>query len=355
MSHMQNFLSLQERESLKSQHKRERDKRICDRIKAVLLYDKGWTHQEIADALLLSEGAIKQHIQEYQATQKLKPENGGSTTKLNTQQTQQLLLHLREHTYLFAKDIVAYVKATFEVDYTVRGMIAWLQYHEFSYKKPAVVPGKANKEAQEQWIEEYKALKEHLPTNEAICFIDGVHPTHNTKPAYGWIKKGERKEIPTNTGRQRLNLSGAIDIITKRVLVQQDASLNTASTIAFFRKLEMAYPEMQTVHVFCDNAKYYKNREVAEYLTHSKIKMHFLPTYSPNLNPIERLWKLMNEEVLYNKYYERFTDFKDAVLGFLESLSDPSIEVTERLIKRITDSFRAIGKTFSKEIAGASV
>lgn len=77
--------------------------------------------------------------------------------------------------------------------------------------------------------------------------------------------------------------------------------------------------------------------------------MHFLPSYSPNLNPIERLWKLMNEEVLYNKYYENFKSFKDAVLGFLESLFDPPIELAQKVTKRITDSFSAIGKVLSKE------
>jgi transposase len=352
---MNNFLSPEEQERLKAQHRKERDKRICDRIKAVLLYDKGWTYQEIANVLLLSDEAVRQHIQDYQITQKLKPENGGSVSKLNAQQTEALLVHLQSHTYLFAKDIVAYVKAAFGVEYTVAGMTAWLQLHGFSHKKPAIVPGKANRTLQEQWIKEYEALKAGLPADEAICFIDGVHPTHNTKPAYGWIKTGERKEIPTNTGRQRLNLSGAIDIITRKVLVQRDDSLNAQSTIAFLRKIEMAYPEAHRVHLFCDNARYYRNKEVTAYLVDSKIKMHFLPSYSPNLNPIERLWKLMNEEVLYNKYYESITSFTDAVLGFLGSLSDPPVEIAQRLTKRVTDSFSAIGKAFSTEQAIATI
>jgi transposase len=224
-----------------------------------------------------------------------------------------------------------------------------------THKKPAVVPGKANKALQEQWIKEYEELKARLAKGEAICFIDGVHPTHNTKPAYGWIKTGQRKEILTNTGRERLNLSGAIDITSKKVLVQQDTTLNAQATISFLRKIEMSYPEANRVHVFCDNARYYKNKDVTEYLTHSKIQMHFLPSYSPNLNPIERLWKLMNEEVLYNRYYEKFSDFKEAVLGFLESLLDPPAELGQKLAKRVTDSFRAIGKMFSMEQNNAAV
>ena len=219
---MQNFLSEAERNKLKLQHKIERDKRVCDRIKAILLYGKGWNLKQIAEVLLLSDEAISLHIQDYQASYKLKPENGDSVSKLDEQQTKSLLEHLQKHTYLYTKDIIAYVRMTFGIDYTVPGMTCWLKRHGFSYKKPAVVPGKANREAQEQWIREYEELKKGLPENEAICFIDGVHPTHNTKPTYGWIRKGERKEIPTNTGRKRLNLSGAIDIISKKVIVRED-------------------------------------------------------------------------------------------------------------------------------------
>lgn len=348
---MQNFLSPEERENLRAQHKKERDKRICYRINAVLLADIGWSCSQIANALLLSDEAVRQHVQDYQASRKIKPENGGSMSKLNPQQTEALLKHLQEHTYLYSKDIRIYVKATFGIVYTVPGITSWLQSHGFSYKKPAVVPGKADRAAQEQWIQEYEALKKNLPVNESICFIDGVHPTHNTKPAYGWIKRGMRKEIPTNTGRQRLNLSGALDIFSKKVFIQEDISLNAQSTIIFFQKLEKSYPEALRVHVFCDNARYYKNKEVSKYLETSKIELHFLPPYSPNLNPIERLWKLLNEEVLYNKYYQEFIEFKKAVLGFLESLLDPPVELLRKLKKRLTDYFRVVGKMFNLENA----
>jgi len=63
---MEDFLTDQERTALRNQHKKERDKRVCDRIKAVLLRDKGWTWMQIAEALLLSEEALRKHIQRAQ-------------------------------------------------------------------------------------------------------------------------------------------------------------------------------------------------------------------------------------------------------------------------------------------------
>jgi len=168
-SPMQNFLSEAERNTLKTQHRMERDKRVCDRIKAVLLYDKGWNFKKIAEVLLLSDVTVGQHIQDYQASQKLKPENGGSVSKLDDQQTKSLLEHLQKHTYLYTKDIIAYVQATFGLLYTVPGMTSWLKIHGFSYKKPAVVPGKANREAQEQWIKEYIELKNTSLAQKSKC------------------------------------------------------------------------------------------------------------------------------------------------------------------------------------------
>jgi len=339
---MKQFLTSQERDILKVQHRSERDKRVCDRIKAVLLSDEGWDYRDISHVLLLSEDAVKQHIQDYQNSQKLKPQNGGSYSKLSAEQTDLLIQHLRSHTYLYVKDIVAYVLATFAVSYTVQGMTDWLHDHEFSYKKPSIVPGKANREAQEQWLKEYEELKANLPLDEAICFMDGVHPTHNTKSTYGWIRRGERKELQTNTGRRRLNLSGAIDIISKKVLAREDETLNSASAIAFLKNIESAYPQAMKVHVFCDNAKYYRNKDVQAYIKTSKLEMHFLPPYSPNLNPIERLWKLLNEHVLYNKYYKNFDDFRRAVLGFLQNLFEPSEDWKEILNRRITENFHIL-------------
>jgi transposase len=270
-----NFLTDRERVTLRAQHKQERDKRVADRIKAVLLYDEGWSSQQIGKALLITDQAVRNHIEDYKGSKKLTPESGGSEEKLSKEQSLKLETHLLGHTYLYVKDIIAYTQVTFGICYTVPGMRTWLQRHRFSYKKPAVVPGKANKKQQQKWLADYEELRQGLSENETICFIDGVHPTHNVQPAYGWIKKGIRKEISANTGRSRLNLSGAIDVISHHVVIQEDQTLNAESTIRFFQKIEESYPCKQNVHVFCDNAPYYRNKAVRQYLGTSKIMLHF--------------------------------------------------------------------------------
>lgn len=338
------MLSDSERDQLKTQHKQERDGRVRDRIKAVLLHDKGWSSQQIAEALFISPQAVRNHLDDYEVARKLKPTNGGSEEKLSKEQSKQLEAHLQKYTYLYVKDIIAYVVSTFKISYTVPGMRTWLHRHKFSHKKPALVPGKANKEQQAQWIAEYHKLRQALPEDESICFMDGVHPTHNVQPAFGWIKKGVRKEIPTNTGRARLNLSGAIDVINHTIVIREDHTLNAESTIRFFQKVEEVYPGKRKVHVFCDNASYYRNAAVKKFLQSSKLDLHFLPPYSPNLNPIERLWKWMKERVIYNTHYPHFEDFKQAVFGFFSTLSHAAVgsELREILQNRVRDKFSPI-------------
>lgn len=91
-----NFLTDTEREQLKLQHRRERDGRVRDRIKAVLLYDEGWSPKDIARVLLISDEAVRKHIDEYQTSKKLKPESGAAE-KLSAEQSQKLEAHLQTH------------------------------------------------------------------------------------------------------------------------------------------------------------------------------------------------------------------------------------------------------------------
>ena len=98
-----NILTEEQREKLKSGHRRERDGRIRDRIKAVLMYDDGYSYVEIAKVLLLTHEAIRKHIGDYQKASKLHTDNGGSTSKLNQTEQQELVIHLETNNYIYAR------------------------------------------------------------------------------------------------------------------------------------------------------------------------------------------------------------------------------------------------------------
>jgi len=216
-------------------------------------------------------------------------------------------------------------------------MTKWLKANNFSYKKPHVVPAKANAEKQQNFIDFYKKLKADV-SGEPIYFADSVHPHHLSKPAYGWIFKGSRKQIPTNGRSKHLNIIGGIEISKHTFCYEQVEKVNADSIALFLANLRKKHPEKTIINVIWDNAGYHKDASVQEFAEALGIKLHYLPPYSPNLNPIERLWKIMHQHISYNKYYETFSEFKDAAINFLKTIGRKK----KLLRSRITDNFTAI-------------
>ena len=332
------ILSTTEKKELKKRHRKERDGRVRDRIKAVLAYSDGYSYVEISRILLLDDETVRRHIEEYFHEKKLKPQNGGSKCKLTDVESEKLIEHLAEATYLYVKDIVVYAKLEFGKKYSVSGMTKWLHAHGFSYKKPHAVPAKANKEKQQEFINSYEELKQKAGKKEPIYFVDSVHPAHQTKLVYGWIMKGVRKAIAT-TGRQyRLNIMGGICLTGHKIVYEQAESINENSIQSFLFRLRQKHPGRYKVHVIWDNAGYHCSRLVQDFAEELGIEIHYLPPYSPNLNPIERLWKIMHEQVTYNKYYQSFSDFTEAIKYFFRHIGKKK----SLLASRITDNFQTL-------------
>jgi transposase len=202
------------------------------------------------------------------------------------------------------------------VSYSPTGVKELLHRLGFSYKKPKHVPGKLDPVAQEAFLQEYAQLRQTKGKNDPIYFADACHPQYNSIPAYGWIRRGKDKELKSNNGRKRVNIHGAVDITTQEVVTDFTKRVNKESSLRLCKKIEKKHPQAKEIHVFLDNASYYKAKWLAEQLQGSKIVFHFLPSYSPNLNLIERLWKFFKREILYNTYYEKFDDFLEACKGF---------------------------------------
>jgi transposase len=335
---MERKLKAEERAYLQRWHKKERDGRVRDCIKAVLAYDDGYTYSEIARILLLDDETIRRHINGYHKDKKLFPQNGGSEGKLTDKEARQLKEHLQEITYLYVKDICEYVNNTFGKKFSISGMTKWMHFHGFCYKKPHAVPSKSDKNKQKKFIRYYSRLKKKAGNFEPIYFGDSVHPQHQTQLAYGWILKGVRKEIATTAYQKRLNFIGGICLNGHRFTYHQVDKVNADTICDFLWKLRRANPGDFKVHLIWDNARYHKNSEVSEFAKELGIKLHYLPPYSPNLNPIERLWKLMHEAVRYNQYYGKFSEFSEATLGFFKGIGRKKCILRDR----ITDNFQIL-------------
>ena len=329
---MKNFLSNSEVEDLKTAHRSERSRKKPDRIKAVLLSNQGWSYSRIAEALLLDEETISTHVKEYKKSKKLTLASGGSSSKLSEMQTNELLQHLEVKTYTKVSEICAYVKVKYNVSYSTGGMTNFLHNNNFSYKQPKGTPAKADKAEQAKWIKLYEKLLNQTPEDEPIEFGDGVHPTMVTKITYGWIRKGSDKLIETTGSKTRMNIMGSINLETMDVSITKHDKLNSTSMKEHFSLLRKKYTTARKIHLILDQGSYNTSKETKKHAKEYGVLLHFLPPYSPNLNPIERLWKVMNEYCRNNKYFKNAKEFRTTIDNFFEKTwNDISKDMVDRI------------------------
>ncbi len=338
---MRKFISFEEKNKLIESHKSEKNRKKADRIKAVLLSNDGWSHRAIAKVLLLDEETISRHVNEYKEKKKLSNNSGGANNRLldNNKDTIDLISHLHKNTYLTARDIIKYVEMTYAVSYTQSGMVSWLHNNGFSYKKPQRQPSKAEQSEQEKFKKSYFALKSTLSPDDIILFGDGVHPTMQTKITEGWIKTGFDKPIKTTASRTRVNLFGVIDLDTMDIITDNYKTIDSDSISIFLEKLKFRYNDKKKIHLMLDQGPYNKSKATLKKAKELGITIHLLPTYSPNLNPIERLWKLANKYVRNNTFFKNAKDFKKKILEFYD---ETWLKIKSGARKTINDNFQTL-------------
>ncbi|EPL3444953.1 TPA: IS630-like element ISEc40 family transposase [Escherichia coli] len=337
---MKIFITEQQKAELERLHDSSRDGRVRDRIKAILLASEGWSSAMIAQALRLHQTTIDHHISEFLNKGKLKPENGGSDSKLSAEQTAFLISQLSDNLFHHTRDVIAFVTRTWNIIFSIPGMNKWLHRNGFTYKKPSGVPHKLSEEKQRQFIEYYKELKTTVG-DEPILFIDGVHPTQATKISYGWIRKGQKKAVKTTGSRTCLNIMGALNLkALTSPLICEYKTINEYNVSLFLNEIRKVYPDYnQKIHVILDGAGYHRSQLVKDWAEVVNIRLHYLPPYSPNLNPIERMWKLMNEHARNNRYFSSTREFREAISVFFnQTLPD----IADSLTSRINDHFQVL-------------
>jgi transposase len=338
---VEKWLTKDERNELRRLHRRTAQLWQGDRIKAIVHLDAGWTYEEVAEALLIDDETCRRwgRIYRKQGIDALLVQNyQGGEGKLNEREESELKNHLEQTLDQTTKEIIHYVSTTYGVQYSISGMHALLHRCGFVYKKCRHVPSKADETKQRAFVTAYGELKKQKQPEDRVLFVDGCHPQHNSLLACGWMPKGQEHYIAANTGRKRLNINGAIEPESLEVITRSDQTLNADATIAFFKDIEQRYPLAPVIYLILDNAGYYRAAKVSEFLKSSRIKLLFLPPYSPNLNLIERLWKFFKRNVLYNKYYESFAEFQQAVGQFFSTISSRHSE----LKTLITENFQII-------------
>ncbi len=265
----------------------------------------------------------------------------GRVTKLTTEQEKELKAHVGKMYYNDSKLLIEYVKEKYGVIFSESGIVNLLHRLGFVYKLTKVIPAKPDPDRQLKHLRKYEKLKALKHDDSVIMFMDGVHPEFNSKPTYCWIEKGKEKEVRANTGRKRINLNGAVNINNLDLIIREDCSVNVYSTVELFKQIEAFYPLAPAIYIVADNAGYYRSKMVKEYLKNSRIRIVFIPPYSPNLNLIERLWKFYRKNILYDCCCKTFDEFRKTTMIFFTNIKDYS----DKLTSLLTENFQIIGKS----------
>jgi transposase len=319
--------------------------RLARRANALVLLDDGMSCEAVARVLLLDDDTIRTWYCLYQ-------EDGieglanfgydGAACRLTDAQQQRLKAWVSETLPRTTREVGAFIAQEFGIEYQGRsGLIMLLHRLGMEHRKPKAISRKLDPAKQAAFIKRYEALMNQLEADEAVMFADAVHPTHAVRPVGCWVPKEVPVAITQTSGRDRLNIHGAINLETGNTKMLEVTTVNAISTIMLLRAIEAMYPGKQLIHVFLDNARYHHAKVVQRWLARPgcRIKLHFIPAYCPHLDAIERLWAVMHRHVTHNKCYARFAEFRAAILDFLREQVPRN---WRSFCDQVTDNFRVI-------------
>jgi transposase len=171
-----------------------------------------------------------------------------------------------------------------------------------------------------------------------LYFLDASHFVMGGFAGRIWGKF--RVWVKTGAGRKRFNVLGALNFITKKMeIVTNDTYITATQIVQMFEMLSLLHPG-KIINVILDNARYQKCSLVFEAAEKYGINLIYLPTYSPNLNLIERVWKFVKSRVLNAAYKESFEEFCNSITKCTENLHE---DFRDDMLSLITDKFQILG------------
>jgi transposase len=213
------------------------------------------------------------------------------------------------------------IKALTGIERSYSRVKAFMKRHNFRFLKTGHLPAKVNNTEQHEWVEQTlkPVIKAAQDGAVHLLFLDSAHFVLQPFLCCLWCVA--RLFIKAAAGRNRINVLGAVNAMTKQVSTYSNTTYICAqSLIAFLKQLKQQYPD-KPIAIVLDNARYQHCFVVETFAKSLGIHLLFLPPYSPNLNIIERLWKFTKKKILYAQYYDKPALFHQAIISFFEHIN----------------------------------
>src|SRR5215217_1154479 len=337
-------LTAEQRKEIERRRKGTLDRRIYQRLTAVLAVASGKSREEVAELLGVSLSQLGEWLRVFRnegldALCSLLYK--GDPGKLTPDQVARLKDEVAGGCFRNSDQIRHWVHKAFGVTYSPSGVKDMLRRVGVSYHKVTGFLWKANPDKQEAFVKKYQRQKAKARREGAghtrRYFVDACHPVWGLDLVYScWLLVGQRFLVGMGGGRKRLNILGAYCPDDQEYLdlrLTRD-NINGEQFVNLLRLLRERHPETRRFILYLDNAAYYGKPVVVEWLKrHPEFRLEPVPPYSPNLNLIERLWRFLRQEALC-RWHKTFEGMQAAVAAVLDHLDGYRDELTTLMVEQ---------------------
>lgn len=258
--------------------------------------------------------------------------NYGTNQSQLDEHAESIISSFRAKPPIHAREAKSRIKKMTGINRSLTQIRCFMHRHGLHYIKMGHIPSKADNEKQRQWVNTtLQPVIEEAKRGECqLLFMDAAHFILEPFICALWCVT--RLFIKASAGRNRINVLGAFNAISKEVMTHCNTTYITADTIVYFLSQLRSYYGHIPIKIVLDNARYQHCELVLKAAQNLAITLLFLPSYSPNLNIIERLWKFTREKVLNGEYYDSPIKFHKAILKFFATINKKyKNEITKRL------------------------
>ena len=343
-------LTPEQRRVIQRRRKGTLDRRVYQRLTAVLTVAEGKSRDEVAHLLGIGLSQLGEWLRVYRnkgLDALCVLHYRGDPGNLTARQVDQLKEEVGTGCFRSSDQIRQWLQDTFGVSYTPSGVKDLLRRIGVSYHKVSGFLWKADPDEQRAFVKRVARHKREAKRPDAPrtrrYYVDACHPVWGLDLVYRcWLLVGQRLLVGMGSGRKRLNILGGYcpddqEYIDYRLTRD---NINGEQFVNFLRVLREAHPEVERFILYVDGARYYDSPVVKEWLRrHPQFLLSAIPAYSPNVNLIERLWKFMRQKAL-SRWHRTFEDMQAAISEVLDHLGD----YREELRTLMTERFHIIDK-----------
>ena len=323
-------LTAEQKKEIERRRKGSLDRRVYQRLTAILAVGAGKTREEVAQLLGVGLSQLGEWLRVFRnegLDALCATHHKGDPGKLTPQQVEQLKAKVSTGCFRNSDQIRDWIQSTFAVSYSSSGVKDLLKRVGVSYHKVTGFLWKGDPDKQRAFVKRVARHKREAKRPGAPrtrrYYVDACHPVWGLDLVFRcWLLLGQRFLVGMGSGRKRLNILGAYgpddhEYIDYRLTRD---NINGEQFVNFLRLLRSLHPETERFILYVDGARYYGSPVVKEWLKrHPEFHLSRIPAYSPNVNLIERLWKFMRAKALC-RWHKTFADMQAAISEVLDHL-----------------------------------